>query len=397
KPSLRVTIEGNSRRETLLLGNPFTKENNFKSDPLAPATLHYARMEDRTQVFVTAIPNALLDTLRRAQEKLRDTKVLDFDPAAVTNISLTAPGQAEPLVLRLDEAAGWRIVRPAGAPEIPADAKLVSNLLQRLALLTVTPHTPEASGFLRDAPSDAEIENYGFNLPQREITLTLKSGTTTPATAAAPARIALQLGMSSVNGGTVQARVVGQSFIYAVAGDTLHDFPVSPNVYRERTLRTLPEGSKITGLSLVANATPDKPIVSLKLDANQTWDAALANETELRRDAIKAVLANLSTLRAKEFVRDTFSETTVVDGQPKPWTYTLSATLSLGGAESQPTTTTLQIAERSGGGTQLAGSKEFNLVFALDQPLLDALWTLTYGDRDPGAPAQTAEKPAAAP
>jgi hypothetical protein len=50
----------------------------------------------------------------------------------------------------------------------------------------------------------------------------------------------------------------------------------------------------------------------------------------------------------------------------------------------------LQIAPRSGGGTQLAGSREIGVVFTLEQPVLDALWTLTYGERDPGPPAAPA-------
>jgi hypothetical protein len=38
---------------------------------------------------------------------------------------------------------------------------------------------------------------------------------------------------------------------------------------------------------------------------------------------------------------------------------------------------TLWFAERTGGTEQLAGSKDFGAVFAIEQPLLDALWALT--------------------
>jgi len=386
KPSLRVTIEGNSRRETLLVGQAYPVPPSYKKDAVTPAAPYYARLEDRSQVFVTMIPDRLLDTLRRAQEKLRDTRVLDFDPAAVTAISLAAAGQTEPLVLRRDDSSSpavWRIVRPGGAPALPADPKFVENLLQRLALLTVTPHTAGTSGFLRDAPADAEIENYGFNLPQRVITLTL--GSAKPLT--------LQLGASGANGGTVQARVLGQPFIYAVAADTLNELPVAANVYRERTLRTLPEGTRITSLTLADNTAPDKPLITLKPDANQSVDDALAAETEPRRAAIKTVLAALGTLRAKEFVNDTFTDTTIVDGKPAPWKYSLNAAFALGSADTQSGTTTLMVAERSGGGTQLAGSKEFSAVFVLEQSLVDALWTLTYGARDPGPPAAVTPAP----
>lgn len=393
KPALRVTLEGNSRRETLLVGLPYPTPAHFKKDPANPGTPYYARMEDRSQVFVTSIPDGkdeLLDTLRRAQETLRDTRILDFDPAAVVAISLSAPGRPEPLVLRREDAAGWRIVRSGGAPALPADPKFVGNLLERLALLSATPPAKDESPFLRDAPSDAEVENYGFNLPQREITLTLPPANPSQP----PVLITLQIGVSTANGG-VQARVSGQPFIYALAPDTLNEFPVAANVYRERTLRTLPDGAKITGLTLTDNTAPDKPLVALKPAEGQSWDDALAAEPEPRRAALKAVLASLSPLRARQFVGDTFAETTLVDGKPAPWKYTLAATLALGGgAQTDPLT--LQIAERSGGGVQLAGSRELGVIFSLEQPFLDALWTLTYGPRDPGPPAAVA-KPAEAP
>jgi hypothetical protein len=46
----------------------------------------------------------------------------------------------------------------------------------------------------------------------------------------------------------------------------------------------------------------------------------------------------------------------------------------------------------------LAGSPEYNVVFESNQKLLDALFTLTYGPRDPGPPPPSVETepPAAA-
>jgi hypothetical protein len=392
KPVLRVTVEGNSRRETLLVGRAFPVKPAAKTDDpkkdFVSSTAYYARMEDRAQVFVTAIPDNLFSTLRRAQETLREPRILDFDPSQVTAISLSAPGQVEPLVLRRNDTTGWQIVLSGGGSALAADTQLITQLLQRLALLSVMPSGPGKSGFLRDAPSDAEIEAFGFNLPQREITLTLAPTAPTAGGLASPTRLTLQIGVGNVQGEDVQARVIGQSFVYAVAADTLNGVPVSPLVYRERTLRTLPEGARITGLRLVDNTLPEKALVDLQLAEGGTWDDTLASESEPRRAALKAVLVNLTTLRAKQFVSDTFTATTLVDGMPAPWKYTLEASLALGGATGAPlkSVTSLQLAERSGGGTQLAGSAQFGVVFAVEQTLLDALWALTYSERDPGPP-----------
>jgi hypothetical protein len=376
-PALRVTLEGNNRRETLLVGLP-------AGTPGAETTEFYAQMEGRDQVFATAIPNELMKTLRLAQEKLRETRILDFDPALVTAVSISDPSSAltpELTLQRLETSAAWQIVLRTGEQgtrTFPADATRVGNLLQRLSLLSAT-------HFLSDAPSQAELENFGFNLPQRKITLTLAPSGGGPVTAA-PTQITLVLAISGATAGSVQARVEGQTFVYAVPADTLNELPVASRVYRDRTLSTLPEGTQITGLSF-GPTDGSAPLYNHQLAPGETWAAALTTEPVARRAALETVLAQLRTLRAKQLVSDTFSETTLVNGQPQKWKYQITTTLALGGGGGQTKASTLFLSERSGGGTQLAGSPEFGVVFEIEQPLLDALWTLTYGGRDPGEPA----------
>jgi len=92
-----------------------------------------------------------------------------------------------------------------------------------------------------------------------------------------------------------------------------------------------------------------------------------------------------------------------VAGEERPWHYRLEATATLvGGAGEQTSVTTLFLTGRVGGDQQLAGSpaNEFNAVFSIEQPLLDALWTITEAPRDPGPPPPAAvpvATPAAAP
>jgi hypothetical protein len=78
-------------------------------------------------------------------------------------------------------------------------------------------------------------------------------------------------------------------------------------------------------------------------------------------------------------VQDGFPDKVFAAGEVRPWRYRLDATISLpgGAGGGQVNTMTLWFAERTGGAEQLAGSKEFGAVFAVEQPLLDALWTLT--------------------
>src|ERR1035437_9339885 len=136
-PELRVTLEGNARRETLLLGLPVAESAapaRKEDDPTPSATMLYAKIEDKTAVFTTAMPQKLLADLRHAQEFLRDTHILEFDQQNVTAITLTAPGQPELNLQRLEAASGtdaWQLIsRTAGgqAPQtLAADTALVAD------------------------------------------------------------------------------------------------------------------------------------------------------------------------------------------------------------------------------------------------------------------------------
>ena len=57
------------------------------------------------------------------------------------------------------------------------------------------------------------------------------------------------------------------------------------------------------------------------------------------------------------------------------------------GTGTETETETWHFTERVGGTLQLGGSDRLDATFELEQPLIDALWRVTYGDRDPGPPA----------
>jgi hypothetical protein len=101
--------------------------------------------------------------------------------------------------------------------------------------------------------------------------------------------------------------------------------------------------------------------------------------------AVKTVVAALRAPRAREFVAGGFAEKISVNGEDRPWRFQLDATVIVPAADGdQSTTKTLWLTERLGGNQQFAGSKELDAVFSLEQSLVDALWSLAYGTRDPG-------------
>jgi hypothetical protein len=406
-PTFRITLEGNGRRATLLLGTPVAPAGPLPAAPPAgndgppePATDYYAKIEDRAPVFTVAVPDQLFATLRNAQEELRDKHLLSFDPRALTSITLAAPNRTEVTLQRLEtgqqplDTDPWQIVTRATnqAPQtLPADLALVQRVIQKLNLL-------QALKFLRDAPQAIELENWGFNRPEREITLNFSSkGTFAEGSSptAMPPAVTLLIGVASEREGLAYAKLANEPFIYLVDPDILRETPVTVNYYRDRLLRELPEGARITGLALTDTATKTQ-LFARQLAAGETWPQALAAEPEEKRTALLALVDQLSSLRAKSFVLDSFPPTVDIAGEPRPWKYSLGVTVSLvGGTGAETETTTLFFTERTGGGTQLAGSPspKFNVVFEADQKLIDALFALTHGAPDPGSASGPAETP----
>ena len=311
--------------------------------------------------------------------KLRDARLLDFDTRAVSAITLAAPNQPPLTLQRLEtgnqsgEADAWQIVlRGEGAQvprTLPADRVAVGRLLEQLSMLSATQ-------FTSDAPRDADLENWGFNRPEREITLTMRG--------AEPDRpkIGLQIGLGTQRERTAYARLTSNPSIYEIDPKLLSNTSVEPRAWRERLLRVLPAGARIAALKLT-DVIEGSTLLETAIDADGQ-PAAPANSPE----AITTVLAQLRTLRAKEIVLDHVVDRVTVAGEERDWRYRLDATVTLsGGAGEQTSTTSLLLTPRVGGDRQLAGSTEFNVVFEIEQPLLDALWKLTEGPRDPGPTA----------
>jgi len=377
KPTLRISLEGNNRRETLLLGDELGTTALPAAAATAPDHEYYAQLDGRDALFTVAVPDALKKVLDSAQDTLRERRLLDFDAARVTALTLSAPNQPPVTLQRLETGAAsaenpaWQLVLRSdgaqGPQTLPADRAAVSRLLEQLSLLA-------AQRFQSDAPRDADLEAWGFNRPEREIAVNLGAGAT----------LTLQIGLPTQRDGFAYARLAGNAAsVYAIDPEILRETPVAPRAWRDRLLRELPAGARIAALKLT-----DLSNQQVLLDAAIGADGHPAAGTP-QAAAVEKLLPHLRVLRAREFVLDRFVDRVEVAGEERPWRYRLDTTITLtGGAGEQTSTTELFLSPRAGGDRQLAGSADFAAVFAVEQPLLDAVWTLTEGPRDPGAPAE---------
>jgi hypothetical protein len=250
----------------------------------------------------------------------------------------------------------------ANAPA--ADPAVVERLLARLAEL-------EAVEFVTEAPSSADLENWGFNQPERIITLTLDAGT--------PPR-ELQLGFDRERT-VLRARFAGADSptIFEVRPEIVSDASLQPLDYRNRLIRELPsQVARITRLRLT-----DEQTKTVLLDQNLAEPAAAPPA-----GPVADLLRQLQTLRAERFVADSVGLTVRIDNAERPWRYRLETDIALaaGVGTTQTTTTTLLVSERVGGGAQFAGSEEFRAVWRLEQAMIDALERIVGAATDPGPP-----------
>lgn len=386
-PALRITLEGNARRETLLIGATVPGD--------AAGHLHYAQLEDRPVVFTTALPAGFIDNLRTAQDKLRDPRLLDLEPTAIKALTLTflgAPALTLQQLEAVDKVTTWQIVgrSAAGQPPRtqPADAAIVSDLLAKLTGLT-------ARRFVSDAPSAADLENYGLtSRPEREIALTVNGPAERGPTV-------LQVGAALGRTDAAYARVGSAPFVYEIDTAILDATPSQALHYRDRTLRSLREGAgmRITGLKLV-ELGPERTVFEATNPAGLTGESLTAPELggNLRAAAV-TILGEVRDLRAKRFLAETFAATHADhDGRSWPWRYRLDVTIALSGGAEQTETSRLFLTERLAGSVQLAGTADFGgVTFEVTQPLIDALFALTFprGEEAPAAatPAPLPAKP----
>jgi len=354
-PTMRVTLHGNKRQQTLLIGN---KVLTTKADE---TSTYFARIEDNPTVFTVAA--APFDKLREAQEALRERNFMSFDSVALTSIDLS---EAD-LQIRLQklETGSWQVIESNAETDIQprhADPEIIAQLIDDLKNL-------RASSFAVDSPTPTDLDRLGFNTPRRNIKLSLGEE-----------QITILLAHPESESEKLYARSDKAEYIYTVdRRSTLQRIPLNAAFYRKRTLETLPEAAKIKSIQL-ENLSTGQIIFSHTLkDQDLTWLTALGDTTEVEQGAILTLLKAIRQFEVKTYLFDGYQDTYSIDDETaQSWLYRLSAEILLPGDETDRSDTRSYVfAKRVSGTVQVGASSLHNVIFEIPQITLDALYTLT--------------------
>lgn len=355
-PFMQVTIHGNKRRQSLIVGN---LDPNSQGAPQ-----YFAKLENNPAIFtVLARP---FDILREAQEALRERNFMNFDPSKLSTINISENGRKIRLQKLETGENDWQVLESNGKNEIKpyrADPAIMDSLLKNLSTL-------RASGFTADAPTASDNENYGFNNPRRVVTLSFSVGDP----------LTLMLAHPEDREDVLYAKTNLADFIFEVERyTTLRMIPIDTHYYRNRLLDMLPSAARISALKLT-NLEKNEAVFDYKISQkNMGWNDLIEEFDTEHGDQIRVLLDAVRKFEVKSYLIDSYTEAYPVDEENSlPWIFQLSATIQLPGGETDRTETREYVlTERLSGTVQVAGSKQYNTIFEIPQPLIEALYELT--------------------
>lgn len=354
-PSMRITLNGNKRRQTLLIGN--IDPNSPEANPT-----YFARLEDNPTVFtVDAKP---LDDLRRAQEALRERNFMSFDAETLNSVVLLE-GEKQIRLQKL-ETGSWQVIESDESLDIQpyrADTKIIDRLIDDIRGM-------RASGFALDRPSAVDIERLGFTTPRRKVVLSFNG----------QPDLTLELAHPESENSKLYARNDRGDFIYEVERrSTLRKLPLNHLYYRARVLENLPGGAKVVGLKL-ENLVTGEIYFDRKLGSlDALWVNALDDLKVEEQEAIIELVNTVRSFEVRSYLKDGYEEPYQLDREKEiPWSYRLTAEKLLAGGETSLEDQRVYVfTERLSGSVQVGGSEFHESIFELLQPTLEALYVFT--------------------
>ncbi len=377
-PYIRINLNGNNRQQTLIIGDIV--------DPGAMERRRYAKLEARSVIFT--VPAEPFEVWRTAQESLRERQIMAFPPEQASALRIRSA--TESLDLHRLESGRWQLVSTGDDESlrtVTADDAVIGALLEQLASL-------EVAQFVSDAPSNVDLERFGFKDPQRTITVRLRNDRSL--TVLLGDFVIEELGDQRTT--RIYAKRDNSPSIYLTPASILAAVPLNELHYRERIAGSLPSGAFIERLT-IRDLEADSLLIDARRDPQEHWTVS---DGTLEADARSAVLALAEAIRrfpVRQFVTRDFSDPLVLDRETTiPWTFAVEAHVRLAGANAnQIETRRYLLTERLGGMTQFGASPTLDLVFTLPINLVDALHPVLFRRPRPDAEINPAPAESAPP
>lgn len=355
-PLMRVTLHGNKRRQTILIGKPDSASKDRGA--------YFAKLEDNPTIF--SIQAKAFDELRQAQEALRERNFMQFDPERLSSINIAENDRQ--IRLQKLETGHWQVIEstPGAAADIRprrADPKVIAELIQSLQTL-------RASAFTVDTPAPSDLERLGFSQPRRSVELTDDKQN----------KSILYLAHPEDENEKLYARTKQADFIYEIERrPTLRLLPLNTLHYRNRTLETLPEAASITAIKLERIESGEVLFEAQKQSVADNWLKILADLPDAKRYAALSLIESIRQPEVNSYLKDGYVESYSIEpDQALPWAYRLSAEISLpGGDTPRRDSRNYVYSQRLSGSMQIGGSALHEAIFEVPQATLDALYVFT--------------------
>lgn len=260
----------------------------------------YVKLEGNPGLWM--VPTGALAPVLDDPRTYRDTRILVFDPAAVTKVEIA--GNGDPLILVREsgsEPASWRIEAPAA---LVADEMQVANSLSAWAAM-------RAETFVDDAP--ASLPAYGLEPPAGRLTLHLGDGKS----------LSLRIGGTTKEEGSVHVKREDRPFVLAVGRASLSDLALGVAGWRDKRVAAA-DPATVTRVTVEAEG---RSVSASRQTTHWRFESPLFLGDATRMAPV--LVETLAGLHARRFLPDTGSVTAsawatiTVEGGPAPVAVTL--------------------------------------------------------------------------
>lgn len=343
-PYMKLSLEGNKRRTTLILGNSVSDQNGSKR--------YYAKLENNSSIFT--VNSEDFDRFVEAHKALREKSFIRLDPSLISTVDLS-DASSQTKLQRLENNQ-WQVLsldQNSSTQAVQADRVIVDAFFKNLEQL-------RAVDFFSDNPSEESLSALGFDRALLSIKLFDREANI----------LQLKAVAHPSNESLILINLEGSTSIYSVEKKSfLENFNPSPLNYKSRVIEKLPKAARITKLQIV-DLQNDKHLLEYNSspsegDTADTIDPASNYET---------LFAHLIEMRAQGYIDQPFALDAVDSYGQALWNYQLLFEIILpGDTEAKIENRSYYLSARESGSRQLGGIPSTDIMFELSPELIHAL------------------------